>query len=65
MADFVATAEIEINASPAQVYELEKNGDKTHLSLSQDRNGSEQEAEHAKGMWEMMLAGLKEVVEGG
>ena len=47
------------------VYELTKNGGMTHLSLSQDRNGSEAEAEHAKGNWEMMLGGLKQVVEGG
>jgi hypothetical protein len=45
------------------VYELEQNGDSTHLSLSQDRNRSE--AEHAKGMWQTMLGGLQEVVEGG
>jgi uncharacterized protein YndB with AHSA1/START domain len=46
------------------LYELEKNGDKTLVSLSQDKNASEQEAERAKGNWEMMLRGLKEVVEG-
>jgi uncharacterized protein YndB with AHSA1/START domain len=46
-------------------YELKENGDKTHVSLSQDKNASEAEAEHSKGMWETMLGGLKEVVEGG
>lgn len=47
------------------LYDLTAHGDATHLSLSQDRNGSQEEAERSKGMWEMMLAGLKEVVEGG
>lgn len=47
------------------LYELKQNGDKTHISLSQDKNASEEEAERAKGNWEKMLAGLKEVVEGG
>ncbi len=46
-------------------YELEQRGDKTRVSLSQDNNGSEEEAEHSKGNWEKMLTGLKEVVEGG
>jgi uncharacterized protein YndB with AHSA1/START domain len=44
-------------------YELEKNGDKTRVALSQDNNASEEEAEHSKSNWEKMLSGLKEVVE--
>src|SRR5664279_5546978 len=47
------------------LYELRKNGDKTHISLSQDKNASQEQAQRAKGNWEMMLRGLKEVVEGG
>jgi uncharacterized protein YndB with AHSA1/START domain len=47
------------------VYELTPNADGTHLSLSQDNNGSEEEAEHSRSTWEMMLAGLKKQVEGG
>jgi uncharacterized protein YndB with AHSA1/START domain len=47
------------------LYELRQYGDLTHLSLSQDNNASEEEAERARGNWEMMLGGLKEVVEGG
>ena len=47
------------------LYQLKQNGDKTHISLSQDKNASEEEAERAKSNWEMMLGGLKEVVEGG
>lgn len=46
------------------LYELSKSGDRTHVSLSQDKNGSEEEAQRAKGNWEMMLGGLKDVVEG-
>jgi uncharacterized protein YndB with AHSA1/START domain len=47
------------------LYELKKSGDSTHVSLSQDKNASAEEAERAKGNWEMMLAGLKKVVEDG
>lgn len=47
------------------VYELEDRGDKTHVSLSQDNNASQEEAEHARANWETMLTGLKEVVERG
>jgi uncharacterized protein YndB with AHSA1/START domain len=47
------------------VYELEEQGDTTRLSVSQDNNASEEEAEHSKGTWTTMLTGLKEVVERG
>jgi uncharacterized protein YndB with AHSA1/START domain len=46
-------------------YELEKRGTRTHVRLSQDNNASEAEADHSRGMWEMMLNSLKEVVERG
>jgi uncharacterized protein YndB with AHSA1/START domain len=46
------------------VYELEPDGDKTRVQLSQDNNASEEAAEHSKANWEKVLAGLKEVVEG-
>jgi hypothetical protein len=36
----------------------------THLSLSQDNNGDEAEAQRATENWTMMLAGLKKTVEG-
>jgi uncharacterized protein YndB with AHSA1/START domain len=45
------------------VYELEDNDGKTHVSLSQDNNRSEEAAEHSRGNWEKMLSGLKKVVE--
>ncbi|HMG30118.1 MAG TPA: SRPBCC domain-containing protein [Jiangellaceae bacterium] len=46
-------------------YEIEERRGRTHLSLSQDNNASAEDAEHSKGNWEIMLAGLKEVVERG
>ena len=48
------------------LFELEKAGrEKTHLSLSQDNNSSEEEAEHSKANWETMLGGLKKLAERG
>lgn len=47
------------------VYALEDRGSTTHLTLSQDNNASEEEAEHSRGMWAMLLDGIKEVVERG
>ncbi|MGC4940712.1 SRPBCC domain-containing protein [Kribbella sp. DT2] len=45
-------------------YEL--SGDSpTSLSLSQDNNASEEEAEHSRGMWEMLVQGVKKVAESG
>jgi uncharacterized protein YndB with AHSA1/START domain len=45
-------------------YELDDRGYTTHLSLSQDNNGDEAEAQRATENWTMMLAGLKKTVEG-
>ena len=45
------------------LYELEERGGKTHLSLSQDNNTSEEAAEHSRTNWEKMLTALKQVVE--
>jgi uncharacterized protein YndB with AHSA1/START domain len=45
------------------LYELEQRDGKTHVSLSQDNNKSEEAAEHSRANWERMLSGLKEVVE--
>jgi len=46
------------------VYELGENDGVTTVSLSQDNNGSEEEAEHSRANWQMMLDGLKKQVEG-
>jgi uncharacterized protein YndB with AHSA1/START domain len=45
-------------------YDLQERDGTTQVRLSQDNNASEEEAEHSKGMWKMMLDGLKEAVEG-
>jgi uncharacterized protein YndB with AHSA1/START domain len=47
------------------LYELERDGERTRLSLAQDNNSSEEAAEHSRANWEKTLAGLKEVVEAG
>jgi uncharacterized protein YndB with AHSA1/START domain len=47
------------------VYELQERGSTTHLTLSQDNNAGEEEAEHSRSMWAMLLAGVKKAVEGG
>jgi uncharacterized protein YndB with AHSA1/START domain len=46
-------------------YEIEERQDTTYVRLSQDNNASAEAAEHSRGNWEMVLAGLKEVVERG
>lgn len=46
-------------------YELSETTGGTHISLSQDNNASEEEAEHSRGMWTSLLDGLKKMVEGG
>ena len=45
------------------VYELEEHGAKTRVSLSQDKNPTEEAAEHSRANWEQMLSGLKQVFE--
>ncbi|MEI8407143.1 MULTISPECIES: SRPBCC domain-containing protein [unclassified Kribbella] len=44
-------------------YSLDGNGTSTHLKLTQDNNNSEEEAEHSKGMWEMLVTKVKEAAE--
>ena len=46
------------------VYELDESAGVTTVSLRQDNNGSEEEAEHSRANWQMMLDGLKKQVEG-
>jgi uncharacterized protein YndB with AHSA1/START domain len=46
------------------VYELSDADDGTSVTLSQDNNGSEEEAEHSTQNWTMVLEGLKKQVEG-
>ena len=44
-------------------YTLQDVGGATHLSLTQDNNGSEEEAAHSSANWRQMLIALKNVVE--
>lgn len=46
-------------------YELAESGTTTKLSLSQDNNASQEEADHSRGMWEMLVNGVKEAAERG
>jgi uncharacterized protein YndB with AHSA1/START domain len=46
-------------------YRLRGDGGSTHLSLSQDNNGSEDEAAHSQENWQTMLTAMKSSVEGG
>lgn len=45
-------------------YTLDGDGTATHLKLTQDNNGSEEEAKHSQEMWEMLVAKVKEAAEG-
>jgi uncharacterized protein YndB with AHSA1/START domain len=45
-------------------YSLAERDGTTHLTLTQDNNGSAEEAEHSSAVWQDMLVGLKHVVEG-
>ncbi|TCO48430.1 uncharacterized protein YndB with AHSA1/START domain [Kribbella antiqua] len=44
-------------------YELDDHGTSTHLKLTQDNNSSQEEAEHSKGMWDMLVTKVKEAAE--
>ena len=46
------------------VYELTEDDGKTHVSLTQDNNSTEDAAEQSRANWEKMLSALKNVVEG-
>jgi uncharacterized protein YndB with AHSA1/START domain len=46
-------------------YVLDEEGGSTRVSLSQDNNGGDAEAERATANWNMVLSGLKRTVEGG
>ena len=46
-------------------YELQADGGRTRVRLTQDNSGSAEEAEHSSATWQAMLDGLKKVVEQG
>ncbi len=43
--------------------ELSRNGEGTSVSLTQDNNDTEQARDYSQKNWEMMLAGLKQLLE--
>lgn len=45
-------------------YDLDEHDGHTHVALTQDNAGSEEEAEHSSAMWQQMLDGLRKQVEG-
>ena len=45
-------------------YDLDEHDGHTHVALTQDNAGSEDEAEHSSAMWQQMLDGLRKQVEG-
>ena|ERR1700737_3124164 len=46
-------------------YALDEDDGSTLVSLSQDNNGSDAEAERATANWNIVLSGLKNTIEGG
>jgi uncharacterized protein YndB with AHSA1/START domain len=45
-------------------YELTPTGSATRLAITQDNNASQEEADHSSQNWEMVLDGLKKMLEG-
>jgi hypothetical protein len=45
-------------------YELSSEGAGTRLTLIQDNNASQEEASHSEQNWEMVLNGIKKLLEG-
>lgn len=43
--------------------ELSADEDRTHITLSQDNNATQEEREHSEKNWEMVLDGLKKLLE--
>lgn len=78
---YIATSTITIDASPDRVWAvltdpeaarefmfgttLEETGGATVLTLSQDNNATPEAAAHPKGMWDTLVAKVKEIAEPG
>ncbi len=45
-------------------YELSAAGEVTHLTVTQDNNPSQEAADHSGQNWQMVLGGIKKLVEG-
>ena len=46
------------------IYELETGGEQTIITLTQDNVTNEKELEHVHGNWDMILEGMKKLLEG-
>jgi uncharacterized protein YndB with AHSA1/START domain len=44
-------------------YELDSEGDRTRLTITQDNNASQAEAEHSEQNWKTVLEGMKKMLE--
>lgn len=44
-------------------YELSKVGNLTTLTITQDNNSTQEEADHSKQNWDIVLSGIKKLVE--
>ena len=45
-------------------YELAPEGDRTRLTITQDNNATQEEAQEAEQNWKMVLDGIKKLLEG-
>ena len=45
------------------IYDLEKKGDRTILTLTQDNNADEEAAKHSEGNWKTIFEGMKKLLE--
>jgi uncharacterized protein YndB with AHSA1/START domain len=45
-------------------YELSSEGNKTRLTITQDNNDSQEDANHSEENWKMVLEGIKKLLEG-
>ena len=45
-------------------YELSTEGDGTRLTITQDNNASQEEADRSEQNWKMVLDGIKKLLEG-
>lgn len=45
-------------------YELSPEGSETRLTITQDNNASQDEANHSRENWKMVLEGIKKLLEG-
>lgn len=44
-------------------YQLDNEGESTHVTLTQDNNATEEDLKHSQQMWDSMLEGMKKLLE--